>query len=517
MKIIIKQYKQSLKGLPKEVKINIIQQELTNRGLAAMSRPSSGGIDNLNKNTKQYSLTNQQLEKLKREIERNVEAYESETKRKELIPHMYDRDLNWFFNAKNIPAQEKLVMPTYDYFNAGNGKEFFEPLDFLNLLEKQKKDLLDNLDKPFDTLEKLKSIPLTDRELHILFGFVLKWFGGYPVNNLNEQLNIVLKLIEREFLNFPEHTPEKEFCSTDLEIQKKFGEVAAHLNAEMKGVKVITPNDSHLKSKYNFPGSHYINKVVFDFEDLPNYIIERGIISRFENQRINKDSEYFEWKNNLANFLNSIPHEYRMKALTKGIEYGKNVYKYHLNNECTNPSNCSLNQTWERRLSLAKDLLNNFQLDKGDQIIKTKIPSKTTSYNSGFIIHGHNNEKKLEVARFVENDLKRHAIILHEKPNKGRTIMEKFEDFSDVDFAVALWTADDVGNRKINDGLKDRARQNVVFETGFFIGKIGRKNVIVLYEEGVEIPSDYSGVIFLSFNSNWKDDLRKEIDAIYSK
>jgi predicted nucleotide-binding protein len=138
------------------------------------------------------------------------------------------------------------------------------------------------------------------------------------------------------------------------------------------------------------------------------------------------------------------------------------------------------------------------------------------SNNLGFLIHGHNQELKLEVARFLENDLKRKVIILHEQPSKGKTIIEKFESYSDVDFAVALWTADDIGNKKINDGLNKRARQNVVFETGFFIGKIGRENVIILYEDGVEFPSDYSGVIFIPLIGNWKDELRKEIDSIFS-
>ena len=77
---------------------------------------------------------------------------------------------------------------------------------------------------------------------------------------------------------------------------------------------------------------------------------------------------------------------------------------------------------------------------------------------------------------------------------EGRTIIEKFENYSNVDFAVAIWTADDIGKAKNEEHLKDRARQNVIFETGFFIGKIGRQNVIVLYETGVEIPTDYSGV-----------------------
>lgn len=84
-----------------------------------------------------------------------------------------------------------------------------------------------------------------------------------------------------------------------------------------------------------------------------------------------------------------------------------------------------------------------------------------------------------------------------------------------MDFAVALWTADDDGKGKKESNLEDRARQNVIFETGFFIGALGRKNVVVLYENGVEIPSDYSGVIFIRLADNWKDDLRREVDAIY--
>lgn len=135
--------------------------------------------------------------------------------------------------------------------------------------------------------------------------------------------------------------------------------------------------------------------------------------------------------------------------------------------------------------------------------------------NLGFIVHGHNEARKFEVARFIENDLKRKTIILHEQPNKGRTIIEKFEDYSSVDFAVALWTGDDFGRVKTSQNDNLRARQNVIFETGFFIGKIGRENVIVLYEDGVEIPSDYSGVIFIRLVDNWKDDLRKEVEAIY--
>lgn len=117
----------------------------------------------------------------------------------------------------------------------------------------------------------------------------------------------------------------------------------------------------------------------------------------------------------------------------------------------------------------------------------------------------------------MENELKKEMIILHEKANEGKTIIEKFERYSEVDFAIALWTADDFGNSKKDVNLKKRARQNVIFETGFFIGKIGRENVIVLVEEEVEIPSDYSGIIYIKIIGNWKNELRNEIISIYNK
>jgi predicted nucleotide-binding protein len=169
----------------------------------------------------------------------------------------------------------------------------------------------------------------------------------------------------------------------------------------------------------------------------------------------------------------------------------------------------------ENCITILKRLIDKLPLIEQDSSISSYQIQERTFYNCGFVVHGHNDTIKLEVARYIENDLKRKAIILHEQANKGQTIIEKFESNSTVDFAVVLWTADDVGKAKSESDSRDRARQNVIFETGFFIGALGRENVIILYEDGVEIPSDYSGVIFIRLADNWKDNLRKEIEAIY--
>ena len=106
-------------------------------------------------------------------------------------------------------------------------------------------------------------------------------------------------------------------------------------------------------------------------------------------------------------------------------------------------------------------------------------------------------------------------IILHEQANKGRTIIEKFEkDAREATFAIVLLTPDDIGYPKgYENKLSPRARQNVIFELGFFIGILGRENVAVLYKEDVEIPSDYSGVIYIKMelNNSWKYELVKEM------
>ncbi|HGE71730.1 TPA: nucleotide-binding protein [Candidatus Poribacteria bacterium] len=135
-----------------------------------------------------------------------------------------------------------------------------------------------------------------------------------------------------------------------------------------------------------------------------------------------------------------------------------------------------------------------------------------------FLVHGHDDAMKQAVARTLEK-IGLEPIILHEKPSEGRTIIEKFTDYSEVSFAVVLLSPDDIAypkDRSPKDAML-RARQNVIFELGFFIGKLGRNRVLVLYqeEENFEMPSDYSGVLYTPYDSSgrWQFDLIKELKA----
>lgn len=131
-----------------------------------------------------------------------------------------------------------------------------------------------------------------------------------------------------------------------------------------------------------------------------------------------------------------------------------------------------------------------------------------------FIVHGHDEAPKQTVARFLER-LGLNPVILHEQSNRGRTVIEKFEDHAEVQFAIVILTPDDVGRlaTESESANKLRARQNVVFEMGYFLGRIGRSRVFPLKVGTVDIPSDYAGVVYTEMDNRgaWKGELVREL------
>ena len=116
--------------------------------------------------------------------------------------------------------------------------------------------------------------------------------------------------------------------------------------------------------------------------------------------------------------------------------------------------------------------------------------------NSIFISHGHADLLKLQLKDFIKSRLGMEALIFSEQPNNGMTIVEKLEAASEkCNKAIILLTKDD----EMADGNR-RGRQNVIHEIGFFQGKYGRKNVILLCEEGVELFTNISGIVYIQFN-----------------
>lgn len=142
------------------------------------------------------------------------------------------------------------------------------------------------------------------------------------------------------------------------------------------------------------------------------------------------------------------------------------------------------------------------------------LQASTPDRHKVFVVHGHDSGVKESVGRYLSK-LGLEPIILHEQPNEGRTLIEKFEHNADVGCAVVLLTADDTGSSKASPSVTEkRARQNVVFEMGFFLGRLGRKHTIALLEHGVSKPSDIDGVVYIPLDDeSWKLLLIRELKA----
>lgn len=162
-----------------------------------------------------------------------------------------------------------------------------------------------------------------------------------------------------------------------------------------------------------------------------------------------------------------------------------------------------------------KKFLDYFKLALNDILIEDSgKPSKIENKSLGdtvFIIHGHDDELKIELQLLLTR-AKIKNIVLHEQPDKGRTIIEKLiEEGISANYAVAIFSPDD----NMENGVK-RPRQNVILELGYFIGRLGKQRVRILKKGNVELPSDLNGILYEPYDkeNNWRLKILKELDAI---
>ena len=129
-----------------------------------------------------------------------------------------------------------------------------------------------------------------------------------------------------------------------------------------------------------------------------------------------------------------------------------------------------------------------------------------------FIVHGHDGKLKYYISDLLRK-IRLNPIILHQQANSSRTIIEKIEKHgSEASAAIVLFTPDDFGNVKTEQEAKLRARQNVVFEAGYFMGLLGRdKTLLIVSDKTIELPGDLSGVIYSEVSEL---DIAKELKAM---
>ncbi|HAE54972.1 MAG: hypothetical protein CMI62_02975 [Parvibaculum sp.] len=164
-------------------------------------------------------------------------------------------------------------------------------------------------------------------------------------------------------------------------------------------------------------------------------------------------------------------------------------------------------------LPFARDYIEHVKAQTGTNEATLLPKASGPAPRKAFIVHGHDDAAREAVARFLER-LNFEAIVLHEQANQGRTIIEKIEAHGDVGFAVVLLTPDDIGGMS-EDDLRPRARQNVLLELGYFVGRLGRARVCALKKGDVEVPSDFDGVVYQNLDAAgaWKTALGKELQA----
>lgn len=222
---------------------------------------------------------------------------------------------------------------------------------------------------------------------------------------------------------------------------------------------------------------------------------------------------YNAWKKSVTKFLNQyIPNEvqrFNEKVNpTYGVFLRRNGMSYHDFFWKTDGS--AMNAYLE---SLILDIENDeYDFTPINKEVKQVEATPKEKSKNVFIVHGHNNEVKERTARFIQK-LGFEPIILHEQASGGSTtIIEKILEYAKTtDFAIVLYTADDVGGIKNTEpsDLKPRARQNVVFEHGLLIGLLGRENVVPLVADNIEIPNDISGVVYV--RDGWEMKIAQEM------
>lgn len=242
-----------------------------------------------------------------------------------------------------------------------------------------------------------------------------------------------------------------------------------------------------------------------DYEKLKSIIDEIDML--ISNGVTSDDPDFISWKNKAQRFLikkyGKTSFEYESFANTK----------FSLNLWLPETPDIEFINACRSGLLCSKSVFQNYldELEESETSLAS-IPKSNNTFNKVFIVHGHDGELKQSVARIIEKQGIK-AIILSEQANKGRTIIEKFEDNSDVSGAICLFTADDLGKAKKDSVDNSRARQNVVLETGYFMGKLGRDHVVILADNGIEMPSDLSGVVYANTGS-WETDLLKELKTM---
>jgi len=247
-----------------------------------------------------------------------------------------------------------------------------------------------------------------------------------------------------------------------------------------------------------------------------------GRAERLFNSGIN-DPAFKSWRNDTIRFLQKVFGEESTEAATfKNIDFYYTYYTYDLLNYDWKENILNKKNVFERGLRNAIFYLKNYESEILDDVDLRdragagrggqKGSSKKSNTKNILIIHGRNDNIKDKVANFISR-LGIEPIILNEQINRGQTLLEKLEEYSDISVAIIIFTNEDMGNSNDESEYEKRAKQNFIFEAGYFLGNLGEKNMIVVAEQSVMLPSVLEGYDYYKMDSEdkWKEEIAEKL------
>ena len=208
----------------------------------------------------------------------------------------------------------------------------------------------------------------------------------------------------------------------------------------------------------------------------------------------NDTSEWLEWKTRAKNIIDRS-----MAANSPAVKLVSNAIKVRTGGDYLSKfeevKSSILTALDNTKNALSEDVYGELKQEESEN-------TSPALSNKVFIVHGHDSLLKSDVERFI-HEIGLEPVVLHRQADNGNTVIEKFEENSDVGYAFILLTPDEISMTKDqmyvdeNSRITEyRARPNVIFEFGYFIGKLGRSKVCCLHKGDVTIPSDLAGLVY---------------------
>ena len=252
----------------------------------------------------------------------------------------------------------------------------------------------------------------------------------------------------------------------------------------------------------------------------------QDLIERAERLHGSKITEpaFKSWRNDSIRFLKKVFGEESNEAVTfENIEFTITYFSFDFLKFGWKENLLKEKDTFEKGLKYAIYYLKTFESEiRHDVDISERgqRDSNNASYKEShkrniFIVHGNNDGVKDKVANFISR-LGIEPIILNKQINRGQTLLEKFEEYSDIKAAIIIFTNEDISDYNNDSEYEKKARQNMIFEAGYFLGKLGKKNMIVIAEQGLMLPSVLEGYtcFMLDQEEKWKMDIAKKLKSM---